>query len=172
MLSLPDFREKNIVICFAAEGQKVSFKNDNLIVKDGEENTVLQTTCHKIFSLWIVGSITITSGILERSKKFGFSIYMLLHNCKPYGLWNSTTEGNFLLRKKQYDYNDLSIARHLVNNKIINQIELLKSQNMHSKPQPPLLCKCCWVWKALHHACILAIGLTRWNGMGADREQR
>src|SRR3990170_2911129 len=128
-----DLREKNIVICFASEGQKISFKNDNLVVKDKEENTVLQATCHKIFSLWIVGNITITSGILERSKKFGFSIYMLLHNCKPYGLWNSATEGNFLLRKKQYDYNNLSIARHLVNNKIINQIELLKS--IRSKPQ-------------------------------------
>lgn len=126
MLSLPDFREKGIVICFAAEGQKVSFKNDNLIIKDAKEDIVLQTSCHKIFSLWIVGSITITSGILERSKKFGFSIYMLSHGCRPYGLWNSATEGNFLLRKKQYYYNDLGIARRLVNNKIINQMELLK----------------------------------------------
>jgi CRISPR-associated protein Cas1 len=133
MLSLPDFREKNIVICFASEGQKVSFKNDNLIIKDEEENTILQTTCHKIFSLWIAGNITITSGILERSKKFGFSIYMLSHSCKPYGLWNSAAEGNFLLRKKQYDYNDLSIARRLVCNKIINQTELLKS--IRSKSQ-------------------------------------
>jgi len=133
MLSLPDFREKNIVICFASEGQKISFKNDNLVVKDKEENTVLQATCHKIFSLWIVGNITITSGILERSKKFGFSIYMLSHNCRPYGLWNSSTEGNFLLRKKQYDYNDLNIARHLMRNKITNQTELLK--NIRSKPQ-------------------------------------
>lgn len=133
MLSLPDFREKNIVICFASEGQKISFKNDNLIIKDGEEKTVLQTTCHKIFSLWIAGAITITSGILERSKKFGFSIYMLSHSCKPYGLWHSAAEGNFLLRKKQYDYNDLSIARRLVCNKIINQTELLKS--IRSKSQ-------------------------------------
>lgn len=133
MLSLPDFREKNIVICFAIEGQKISFKNDNLIIKDKEENTVLQTTCHKIFSLWIVGGITITSGILERSKKFGFSIYMLSHSHKPYGLWNSAAEGNFLLRKKQYEHNDLSIARRLVNNKIINQTELLK--NIRNKLQ-------------------------------------
>ena len=133
MLSLPDFREKNIVVCFPSEGQKISFKNDNLIIKDEEEKTVLQTTCHKIFSLWIVGCVTITSGILERSKKFGFSIYMLSHSCKPYGLWNSAAEGNFLLRKKQYDYNDLSIARRLVNNKIMNQIELLKS--IRSKSQ-------------------------------------
>lgn len=133
MLSLPDFREKNIVICFASEGQKVSFKNDNLIIKDAEENTVLQATCHKIFALWIVGHTTITSGILERSKKFAFPICLFSHSHRPYGLWNSATEGNFLLRRKQYDYNELHIARHLVRNKITNQTELLKS--IRNKPQ-------------------------------------
>ena len=133
MLSLPDFREKNIVICFASEGQKVSFKNDNLIIKDAEENTVLQATCHKIFALWIVGHTTITSGILERSKKFAFPICLFSHSHRPYGLWNSATEGNFLLRRRQYDYNGLDIARHLVCNKITNQTELLKS--IRSKSQ-------------------------------------
>ncbi|MDX9714148.1 MAG: type V CRISPR-associated endonuclease Cas1 [Dissulfurispiraceae bacterium] len=127
MMSLPDFREKNIVICFASEGQKVSFKNDNLVIKDAEEQIVLQTTCHKIFSLWLAGNISLTSGILEKSKKFGFSIYMLSNSCRPYGLWSSATEGNFVLRKKQYDYSELDIARHLVNNKIFNQTELLRS---------------------------------------------
>lgn len=126
MLSLPDFREKNIIICFASEGQKVSFKNDNLIIQDAEGNTVLQATCHKIFSLWIVGHTSITSGILERSKKFAFSICLLSHSHRPYGLWSSATEGNFLLRRKQYAYTGLDIARHLVRNKITNQTELLK----------------------------------------------
>lgn len=127
MLSLPDFKEKNVVICFATEGQRVSFKNDNLLITDGNNNTVLQATCYKIFSLWIVGNTTITSGILERSKKFAFSIYMLSHGNRPYGLWSNATEGNFLLRKKQYGYNDLAIARSLVVNKINNQQALLKS---------------------------------------------
>jgi len=127
MLSLPDFRSKNIIICFSEQGQKVSFKNDNLIIKDFEDKPVLQATCHTIFSVWIIGGTTLTSGILERSKKFGFSIYMLSHSHKPYGLWNSATEGNYLLRKKQYEYNELGIARYLVRNKIINQAELLKS---------------------------------------------
>lgn len=133
MLSLPDFREKNIIVCFASEGQKVSFKNDNLIIQDAEGNTVLQATCHKIFSLWIVGHTTITSGILERSKKFAFSICLLSHSHRPYGLWSSATEGNFLLRRKQYEYIGLDIARHLVRNKITNQTELLKG--IRGKPQ-------------------------------------
>lgn len=127
MLSLPDFREKNIVISFASEGQSVSFKNDNLIVKDGDGNTILQTSCYRIFSVIIVGGTTLTSGIIERSKKFGFSIYLMSYGLKPIGMWNSSAEGNFLLRKKQYLYNDNKIALHLVKNKISNQIELLKS---------------------------------------------
>lgn len=126
MLSLPDFREKRIVICFASEGQKISFKNDNLIIKDEDEQIVLQATCHKIFSVWIIGHATITTGILERSKKFGFSILMLSYTHRPYGLWSSATEGNFLLRRKQYAYTDLAIARHLVSNKILNQTDLLR----------------------------------------------
>ncbi|MDT8316855.1 MAG: type V CRISPR-associated endonuclease Cas1 [bacterium] len=126
MLSLPDFKEKNVVVCFATEGQKVSFKNDNLLVRDEEGNTVLQATCHKIFSLWIVGHTTITSGILQRSKKFGFSICLLSYSHRPYGIWSSATEGNFLLRRKQYEYAGLDIARHLVRNKIVNQTEMLK----------------------------------------------
>lgn len=126
MLSLPDFREKKIVICFPAEGQKISFQNDNLLIKDSEENIILQATCHRIFCLWIVGHTTLTTGILERSKKFGFSIYLLSYGFRPYGLWSSVTEGNFLLRRKQYDYQGLGIARHLVGNKIINQISTLK----------------------------------------------
>lgn len=127
MLSLPDFRQKNIIICFTTKGQRFSFKNDNLLVSDKEGNTILQSTCHKIFSVWLVGPVVITSGLLERSRKFGFSVYLLSHSHKLLGIWGSATEGNFLLRKKQYDFDDLSIARHLVRNKIANQTALLKT---------------------------------------------
>lgn len=127
MLSLPDFKEKSIIICFASEGQKVAFKNDNLMIFDKEEKLVLQVTCYKIFSLWIVGHTTMTTGILEKSKKFAFSIYNLSYSHRPLGLWASATEGNFLLRRKQYEFNELSIARYLVQNKITNQIAVLKS---------------------------------------------
>lgn len=128
MLSLPDFKAKQIIFCQTEQGQKVSFKNDNLIIKNFEDEIILQATCHSIFALWMIGGTTLSSGILERSKKFGFSIFMLSHSHKPYGIWNSATEGNFLLREKQYAFNDLNIAQHLVCNKIKNQITLLKSK--------------------------------------------
>lgn len=127
MLSYPDFKEKNIVIVFATEGQYFSFKNDNLLVKDKEDKVILQTTCHRTLALWIVGHGTVSSGLMERSRKFGFPIYWLSYNFRMIGCWNSPTEGNFLLRKKQYHYNELHIARSLVCNKITNQLMMLKS---------------------------------------------
>ncbi|HRP68202.1 MAG TPA: type V CRISPR-associated endonuclease Cas1 [Turneriella sp.] len=126
MLGLPDFREKSIVICFASDGQKVAFKNDNLVVKDENDKIVLQITCHRIFSLWIIGRTIVTSGLLERSKKFAFSVYLLSYSHRLYGLWSSSVEGNFLLRRKQYAYEGVDIAKHLVQNKIVNQSALLK----------------------------------------------
>lgn len=127
MLTFPDFKEKNIVIVFATDGQKFSFLNDNLIVKDNDDNIVLQTTCYRLLALWIVGGGSITSGLLERSKKFAFPILLLSFNFRCIGVWNSPTEGNFLLRKKQYDFQGICIAKHLVLNKINNQISNLKS---------------------------------------------
>jgi CRISPR-associated protein Cas1 len=125
MLSEKDFIEKQIVICYTNQGHKLSFKNDNLLLKDGEDKTILQSSCHRIFAIWIVGPVSLTSGILERSKKFGFSVYLMNFNHKLYGVWNSATEGNFLLRRKQYEYNSLDIAKLLIKNKIHNQAELL-----------------------------------------------
>lgn len=59
-----------------------------------------QSTCYKLFALFIVGHISITSGLLQRSKKFGFSITMFSYGLIPYGTWQYKTEGNFLLRQK------------------------------------------------------------------------
>ena len=126
MLSLPDFRKKQVVICFAKEGHRVSFKNDNLLIKDNKGATIIQTSCHRILSLWIVGHSTITTGILQRSRTFAFSIYLLSYGHRLYGSWNSSTEGNFLLRRLQYQHSDIGLPCHLVCNKIDNQTLLLK----------------------------------------------
>jgi CRISPR-associated protein Cas1 len=133
MLSLPDFKNKNIIICFSLEGQKVSFRNENVIVADAESNVIMQATCHRIFSLWIVGHCTITTVLMEKSRKHGFSIFLLSPSFKPNGVMNSTSEGNFLLRRKQYAYTGTDIAALLVANKIRNQQALLKSVRRKSK---------------------------------------
>jgi len=125
MLTAPDFQHKQIIFVFLSRGEALSFKNDNIIIKNEDGKIKHQSSCYKLFSLFVVGHITITSGLLERSKRFGFNIIFMNHNLKTYGTWSNGAEGNFILRRKQYEYNKSEIARQLVINKICQQINAL-----------------------------------------------
>ncbi len=125
MLSLPDFKQKQVVIALLSHGERLSFKNDNIIIQDQDGKIKHQSTCYRLFALFIVGHMSITTGLLQRSKKFGFSIVFLTHGLTPYGGWLSRVEGNTLLRQKQYSYNKIDIAQHLIKNKIAQQILML-----------------------------------------------
>ena len=126
MMSLPDFKEKQIVFVLISRGDKLSFKNDNIIVKNCDDEIIHQSTCYKLFAVYLVGHVTVTSGLLQRVEKFGFTLVFMTHNLRVYGIWAGKTEGNFLLRKKQYSYQSLDIARYIVQNKIKNQMKVLK----------------------------------------------
>ena len=126
MLNLPDFKEKQIIFALLSHGDKLSFKNDNIVILDKDKNIKHQSSCYKLFSLFVVGHYTMTTGLLARAKKFGFGIVFMNHSLKPYAYWNAGTEGNVLLRKKQYNYKSLDIALRLVSNKIDNQIKTLQ----------------------------------------------
>ena len=127
MLSTPDFAEKQIVFALLSRGERMSFKNDNLIIMDQDKKIKHQSTCHRLFILFVVGHISITSGLIQRAKKFNFNIVLMSHNLKPYAILPAGIEGNVLLRKKQYDYNELQIAQYLIINKINNQLAALKN---------------------------------------------
>lgn len=130
MMSLSDFKQKQIVIALLNHGEKLSFKNDNVVITDADGKIKHQSTCYRLFALFIVGHISITSGLLQRSKKFGFSITLFSYGLIPYGVWQYKSEGNFLLRQKQYKYNSPDLARHIVFNKIAQQIlQLEKRRN-------------------------------------------
>lgn len=127
MLTLPDFKEKKIIIAFSQKGDTISFKNDNIVIKDEDNKIKCQYTCYKIFLLLIVGGFSITSGLVERAKKFGFSIVFMNCNFKIYSSINYKMEGNTLLREKQYTNNKSNeISKNIIINKIKNQCETLK----------------------------------------------
>ncbi len=135
MLSNTEFQQKQIIFALLSRGEKLSFRNDNIIISDNE-GIKHQSTCYRLFALFIVGHVSVTSGLLQRAKRFGFSVYLLSHNLGPYASWNSSADGNTLLRKKQYLYeNDYSIARHLIKNKISSQISVLEKRR---KKRPSL----------------------------------
>ena len=64
--------------------------------------------------------MTLTTVILKKAKKFGFSIALLSTNFRLYEMIGDVKNGNTLLKQKQYMYNDILLANHIVYNKISN----------------------------------------------------
>lgn len=133
MLNANDFKKKQIVFLFTNEGDKLSFLNDNIIVKNKEGGIKYQSTCYRLFMICVVGNISITSGLIQRSKKFGFSICLMTTTFKVYEILGARMEGNTLLRKHQYEYEENDIGRKIEQNKIKNQSQILK--NIRGKNQ-------------------------------------
>lgn len=128
MISKADFSKKQIVMVFTLEGEKVSFRNDNLLVTDSDGVVKVQTTCYRIFALMIVGHTTITTGIISGAHKFGFPIYLMTPSFRTYDIIGHRTEGHVSLREIQYSYEGLDLGKHLVRNKISNQMAVLRKQ--------------------------------------------
>lgn len=128
MMSTRDFEHKQIAFVFIERGEKISFKNDNIIVSDADGKTKHQSTCYRLFALFVCGDFCLTTGILDRAKKFGFSIVFMTVNMRIISILPAKAEGNVLLRKRQYEYKGTEIAAHIIANKIRNQAETLKSR--------------------------------------------
>jgi len=129
MLQLPDFIQKQIVIIDPRNGtgvNDVKFKNENIVLyRDGE--IINQVSIHKIFAVFIVGEMTLTSVLIKKLKKCGVSIFLLNRNFEEYASICAQAEGNYLLRHNQYHFSDaLNFSKNLVKNKCYNQSILLK----------------------------------------------
>lgn len=121
MLDINDFNAKQIVVYMPHLGDKISYRNDNMIVtgKDGEIR--YQQSCYRIFMVLVIGECSITTGFLKRANKFGFSICFLTYSFRFYTVISSGLNGNNYLHKKQYEYNGTDIAKVIIYNKIFNQ---------------------------------------------------
>jgi CRISP-associated protein Cas1 len=143
MISNGDFEKKQLVFVFARDGEKLSFSNDNLIVKDKNGVIKHQSTCWRIFSLFVVGNITISSGLIQRAKKFCFSIVLMNSNLRVYQVLGFQAEGNTLLRQRQYNCSDeekLEIAIAILQNKVANQRKTLLKQRARPESVNAAIC--------------------------------
>lgn len=130
MLSFPDFKYKQIILhTTQGSGEKLRFRADNIIIQDEDGKTILQHSCHKLFALFIIGDVSLTSVAIKNAVRFSFPIILLSHNLKVQSRINCVAEGNTLLRAKQYiaDKNKFIIAKELIRQKINNQRTLLSS---------------------------------------------
>lgn len=141
MMSLPDFREKSILV-FRAENdldQKLKFKNQN-IVFEKEDATVVKFSTFRILAIFIMGDFSLTTKLIDQCQKHGISIFLLKKNLTVYADICAEAKGNVLLRQKQYQLSlaqELFIAKRLVDNKLRNQSNLLRYINIEEIQKQP-----------------------------------
>jgi len=115
MLTLPDFKQKQILFIQTDNNSenKIKFHNENIVFlkNDNVEN---KASCHKVFCIFIIGNLSITTELIKQCKNFGISLFFLKPNLSLYAYINSIAEGNYLLRMKQYNLSakeELEIAK-------------------------------------------------------------
>lgn len=128
MINVNEFEKKQILFVFLNLKEKVSFSNDNIVIKNADGSIKHQSTCYRLFLLFVIGNITITNVIIQKAHKFGFVVVLMTSSMKVYDFIGNKMEGNVLLRQQQYKYNDNKIAKHILANKIFNQRTLLMEQ--------------------------------------------
>lgn len=133
MITVNDFESKQILFVFTSEGDKLSFRNDNVVIKDQDNKIKHQSTCYRLFALFIIGDFSLTSGLIQRSRKFNFTIVLMTRTMRVYETIGNKLDGNYVLRDLQYKHDGVEIAKHLVENKITNQILVLKNQRSTSQ---------------------------------------
>lgn len=131
-MSTKDFEHKQVIFAMLNEGEKISFKNDNIVIRREDDSIKLQSTCYRLFVLFIAGHFSLTSGLMERARKFSFTIVFLNYYMRPYAVLPAKAEGNVILRRTQYYYDDFDIGAYIISNKIHNQSHLLKK--IRNKP--------------------------------------
>ena len=133
MMSKPDYMCKQTVFVFASDGDRISLSNDNLVVTGPDGRTKLQSSCYRISSLFVIGNMTVTTPLIRSASKFGFPIVLMTTTFRVYDIIGHRTEGNTELRRLQYSYDSLDIAKRIVANKISNQAATLRRQTEHDR---------------------------------------
>lgn len=94
---------------------------------DGKTKALTKFPFQKVLALFVIGHFTLTTPLIEKCKRHGVALIVMKPNLRPVFYWADAAEANYLLRKRQYEYYDcdLSVARTIVHNKIINQMATL-----------------------------------------------
>ena len=123
-----EFRSVYVINCITDRELRVS--SGELLLEDMQNHqTLTKLPFQKILALFVVGHIHITTPLIEKCKKNNVALVVMKPSLRPVFYWADAAEANYLVRKKQYEFSkeDISIARVLVCNKIINQVQLLRN---------------------------------------------
>lgn len=132
MFTLKDISMRTIFVINCLEhNRSIRVSSGELMLEqlDGEKKkTLTKFPFQKLLALFIVGHITVTTPLIEKCKRYGVALVVMKPNLRPVFFWSDSAEANYLLRKRQYCYeqNDLTIAKVLVYNKMENQMLALQ----------------------------------------------
>lgn len=131
MFTSKDVSYRTIFLLNCTDKKNLRVSNGELLMeKEEEDKQVILTKIpfQKVLALFIVGNITLTSPLLEKCRKYNVAIVVMKRSLRPVFFLSSTAEGNFLLRQKQHLFSkdNISIAKNIVANKIMNQCTLLR----------------------------------------------
>ena len=122
-----EYRSIYVINCITNKELRVS--SGELLLEDLEERKVLtKLPFQKILALFVIGHIHVTTPLIEKCKKHNVALVVMKPSLRPVFYWADSAEANFLVRKRQYEFekNNITIARVLVENKIANHIKLLQ----------------------------------------------
>ena len=123
-----EYRSVFVIDCIHEKTLRVS--NGELLLENTEEKkTLTKLPFQKILALIVIGHINVTTPLIDKCKKYNVALVVVTPSFRPVFFWALSAEGNFLLRQRQYQLkkDDLSIAKVLVRNKVLNQMSNLKS---------------------------------------------
>lgn len=125
MLDINDFCSKQVVLAQLNRGDKISYQNDNLLIKNCDNKTKCQVSCYKLFAVILLGHTSISTGLIQRANKFGFSIVLATNNFRVYQIIEYQKGSNTILHYRQYNYDSWDIAKKITFNKVKNQRKAL-----------------------------------------------
>ena len=140
MFTHKDIEMRSVFVVNCIE-QSRSFRvsNGELMLEeniDGKKKTLTKFPFQKLFALFVIGHITLTTPVIEKCRKYGVGLVVMKPNLRPVFYISDVAEANFLLRKRQYSFSedDISIGRIIVENKISNQMAaLLRTRKKDNK---------------------------------------
>ena len=127
MFTHKDIEMRTIFVVNCIEhNRSLRVNNGELMLEElGEDKkkTLTKFPFQKLLALFIIGHITVTTPLIEKCKKYGVALVVMKPNLRPVFFWANSAEVNYLLRKRQFDYRteDLTVAKAIVYNKVLNQ---------------------------------------------------
>lgn len=127
MFTHKDIETRSIFVVNCIEHDRILRVNSGELMleehKDGKRTTLTKFPFQKLLALFVVGHITVTTPLIDKCRKYGVALVVMKPNLRPVFYWSDSAEANYLLRKRQYEYaaDDLTVAKSIVYNKVLNQ---------------------------------------------------